>query len=167
MRTFGFVGPFQRYFGRVFEGGPLLSVSPFLVKNAGIRALLKVIKGIAWIADQWDKLQTYMHPPKDLKELQDEVDKPEAGTEVHHIVETQYNSDAPNANAKVFNDGRLESRENKVRIPYWKHRDVTAWYSTPNEEFGWQTPREYMRGKSWEEQYSYGLSVLRKFGALK
>jgi hypothetical protein len=71
------------------------------------------------------------------------------------------------ANAKEFNDGRLESRENKVRIPYWKHREISDWYSTPNEEFGWRTPREYMRGKNWEEQYNYGLLVLRKFGALK
>jgi hypothetical protein len=126
-----------------------------------------VLEGIWWIAEQWDKLQTYMYPPRDLKELQDAVDKPTPGTEVHHIVETQYNANAPDANAKEFNGGRLESRENKVRIPYWKHREISDWYSRPNEEFGWQTPRDYMRGKSWNEQYAFGLKALRDFGVLK
>lgn len=29
------------------------------------------------------------------------------------------------------------------------------------------TPREYMKGKTWEERYQFGLYVLRKFGVLE
>jgi len=126
----------------------LQRVGPLVVKNARVRGLIKAFREIMWIAEQWDKLQAHMYPPRDLKDLQDAVDKPTPGTEVHHIVETQYNSNASDANSKRFGDGRLGSRENKVRIPYWKHRDVSDWYSRPNEEFGWRTPREYMRGKA-------------------
>jgi hypothetical protein len=29
------------------------------------------------------------------------------------------------------------------------------------------TPREYLRGKSWEEKYSVGLDAMRLHGVLK
>jgi len=29
------------------------------------------------------------------------------------------------------------------------------------------TPRDYLRGKSFEEQYRFGLDIMRKFGVLK
>jgi hypothetical protein len=32
---------------------------------------------------------------------------------------------------------------------------------------GWRTPRDYLRDKSWDEQYAFGLEALRRFGVLK
>jgi hypothetical protein len=29
------------------------------------------------------------------------------------------------------------------------------------------TPRDYLRGRSWEEQYEVGIDALREFGVLK
>ena len=67
---------------------------------------------------------------------------------------------------------KVSSPDNVVRIPTLKHWEINGWLGTPNEEFGDArgnklTPRQYMRGKSWEERYQFGLKVLRDFGVLK
>jgi hypothetical protein len=36
-----------------------------------------------------------------------------------------------------------------------------------NPLLGNATPRDYLRGKSWQEQYAIGLEALRLFGVLK
>jgi len=44
---------------------------------------------------------------------------------------------------------------------------VGLFYSTQNAEYGGQSPRDYLRGKTFEEQYQFGLRVLRDHGVLK
>ena len=61
----------------------------------------------------------------------------------------------------------LESDANKVRIPYYKHRDISDFYDTPNDKYDDLSPRKYPRGKSWNEQYQFGLDTMRNFGVLK
>jgi hypothetical protein len=61
----------------------------------------------------------------------------------------------------------LQREENVVGIPYYLHRDISDFYSTPNEQYGNVTPRQFLRGKTFEEQYQFGLDVMRKFGVLK
>ncbi|HVC44849.1 MAG TPA: hypothetical protein VND20_08525 [Candidatus Binataceae bacterium] len=80
--------------------------------------------------------------------------------ENHHIVEVT-------PNTGKIPDSLLQSRQNQVIIPYYIHRDVSDFYSTPNREYGGMTPRDYLRGKSFEEQYQFGLMVMRKLGVLK
>lgn len=82
------------------------------------------------------------------------------GYERHHIVER-----TPNA-GKIDND-LLESQENVVAIPYYLHRDITDYYSTKCRSLGNRTPRDFLRGKSFEEQYKFGVHALRKFGVVK
>ena len=43
-----------------------------------------------------------------------------------------------------------------------KHWDINAWYQTKNEEFGGLSPREYLRGKNWEERRDVGLIAMIK-----
>ena len=61
----------------------------------------------------------------------------------------------------------LDSRENLVRIPRWKHVEISSWYSRRNDDYGGLTPRDYLRGKGWNEQYAIGLEALQLFGVLK
>jgi len=79
------------------------------------------------------------------------------GYETHHIVEVHRNPDDPLANFNNFTQEELEGDTNKVRIPYYRHRAISDFYSTRNEKLGDLTPREYLRGKSWDEQYRLGL----------
>ncbi len=83
-----------------------------------------------------------------------------AGYHDHHIVEQgDQNSD--------IDKSLIESDANVVRIPEYKHIDINAYYQTPNDTLGGKTPREYLKGKSFEEQLEFGKGVLRKFGIMK
>jgi hypothetical protein len=61
----------------------------------------------------------------------------------------------------------VEARNNIVRIPRYKHWQINEYYQARREDLGWQTPREYLKGKSTEERYQFGLRVLRDVGVLK
>ena len=61
----------------------------------------------------------------------------------------------------------IEAPENKVRIPTYSHWDINAWYQTKNDDFGGLSPRDYLRGKSWEERKRVGLDALILHGVLK
>jgi hypothetical protein len=61
---------------------------------------------------------------------------------------------------------RIQADDNIVRIPSYAHRDITAYYQTKQKALGGMTPREYLRGKSFEERYTYGIQVPKDFGVL-
>jgi hypothetical protein len=127
---------------------------------------LAAIDAALWMAEYLPKIFSYLDDPKTLEELQGAVADPRYGYEIHHIVEAQLRSEDPQRNSLRFSD-RINAHENLVRIPYWKHVEISSWYSTRNWRYNWLTPREYLRGKDWSEQYKFGLSVLRNFQVLK
>lgn len=77
---------------------------------------------------------SHLDPPKSLEELQNAVDEPRPGYEIHHIVEEQATSRNAQGNSRVFSEEQLQGRDNLVRIPYWKHRQISDWYSTTEQE---------------------------------
>lgn len=132
-----------------------------------VKAILLAIEGTAWLVEYLPEISSYyLDGAKSLSELQAAVDDPQPGYQIHHVVEGQYRSTNADSNARRFGT-RLESPENLVRIPKWSHVDISAWYSTRNDEYGGLTPRAYLRGKSWDEQYVVGLKALRQAGVLK
>jgi hypothetical protein len=132
-----------------------------------VRAALALIDATLWLADKAPGILSYLGEPKSLEELERDAGGRRLGYQDHHVVETQYRSNDPLANSHRFID-RLENSENVVSIPSWKHVEISSWYSTPNrEEYGGQTPREFLKGKSWEEQYQLGIQKLRDFGVLR
>ena len=124
-----------------------------------------------WLGTQFGRFLSQFDAPKPLDDLiaaEKNNDPPRSiGYETHHIVEVHRNSDNPLANSNNFSSDELESDLNKVRIPYYGHRAISDFYATPNGRFGGLSPREYLRGKSWDEQYQFGLDVMREFGVLK
>ncbi len=60
----------------------------------------------------------------------------------------------------------IDAPENLVRISTFVHWEINAWYSTPNENFGGLSPRDYLRSKSWDERWQVGMDALRMFGVL-
>jgi hypothetical protein len=104
---------------------------------------------------------TYFDEPKTLEELEQAAKEPKTGYDIHHIVEqTPGRRDG-------YPETWINSPENTVRIPRFRHWDINRWYSTKNEDFGGMTPRDYLRGKTWQERYEIGLKALKKFGVLK
>lgn len=85
----------------------------------------------------------HAHMPRTLEELQDAASGPsQPGYEIHHIVEQ--NSKQPGE------DARINSRENLVRIPVFKHHQITGYCMSEQREFGRMRPRDALRGTYWE-----------------
>jgi hypothetical protein len=61
----------------------------------------------------------------------------------------------------------IDSRDNLVRIPTLKHWQINSWYQTLNDDYGGLSPRDYLRGKTWEERTSVGHDALVRHGILK
>ena len=116
-----------------------------------------------WIYEYQAKINSYNDPPKSLEELQNAVsDVSQAGYQDHHIVEQ-----TSAARDGGFSRELINSPDNVVRIPTMKHEDINAWYQKPNQIYNWQTPRDYLRDKSWDERRAVGLKALVDNGVLK
>lgn len=107
------------------------------------------------------RIRAYQTPPKTLQELQDMAFDRPAGFDIHHIVEqTPARNDG-------FSNQKIESWENKVAVPTYRHWEITAWFQTKNIEFGDLSPREYLRGQPWNIRRAVGLRALKLHGVLK
>lgn len=128
-----------------------------------VALFLAAILAAGWIAGRYYKyITTYQDPPKTLEELQQNWGP---GYDQHHIVEQWSEKDG-------IPRSKIDSSENVVPIPTLKHWQINSWLGTPTPEFtdadgNEMTPREYMKGKTWEERYQFDLGVLRRFGVLK
>lgn len=98
---------------------------------------------------------------KTLQELQRAVPTSNPGYDIHHIVERT------SAEQDGFPPSVINAPENLVRIPRFKHWEITGWYMKMNESFGGISPRDYLRGKTWPERIGVGLDALIRHGVLK
>jgi hypothetical protein len=114
-----------------------------------------------WIYDHWAYIEAYVDEPKTLDELRAAASQRKKGYDIHHIVER---SSALQDNQPLW---RVDGPENLVRIPTLKHWEINAWFETPNPDYDWLTPRQYVRGKDWDERFRVGEEALRKAGVLK
>jgi hypothetical protein len=86
---------------------------------------------------------------------------PQVGYNIHHVVEqTPARDDG-------FPDNMVDGPENLVRIPTLRHWQITTWFQTGNPDFDDLSPRNYLRGKSWEERRRVGIDAMIRFGVLK
>jgi hypothetical protein len=107
-------------------------------------------------------VNAYFDPPKSLEDLQRAAQSPpEIGYDDHHIVERA------TAAADGSENALIAAPENLARIPTVKHWHLNRWYDTPNRYFNDMTPRQYLKGKSWDERYSVALDGLRDVGVLQ
>jgi len=127
----------------------------------GIGEALAFLDTARWIYDNLPDINAYLDKPRSLQDLRDAVDQPKEGYEVHHIVEQNP------ARREGFPENQIESRDNKVRISKLKHWEISGWYGTRNEEFNGASPRDYLRGKDWQEKQRVGMMALVKFGVLR
>jgi hypothetical protein len=116
-----------------------------------------------WLADKYlPYIIEYQDPPRTLLELQQATRLPSSEYyNDHHIVEQ-----AP-AERDGFPRSEIDAPSNVVRIPTLRHWQINGWYGRPNKDFGGLSPREYLRGKSWDERVRVGRDALVKFGVLK
>lgn len=77
------------------------------------------------------------------------------GMEWHHIVERRMEG--------KFGAERIHHIDNMIRLPKDVHRKISARYSSkmPGKNM---TVREWLNGKSYEEQYEFGRKLLKEYG---
>jgi hypothetical protein len=66
-----------------------------------------------------------------------------------------------------FSREMIDGKDNVVKVPTLKHREITAWYSQPNANYGGLSSREYLSGRPWGERYDIGIEQLFQTGILK
>lgn len=130
--------------------------------GAGPAAVVTIaIQAGYWLFTYRHEIASFTDGPRSLEELKFSVSTSQKGYERHHIVEQT------SALQDGFARSQVHGVNNLVRIPTWKHHLINRWYSKPSKEFRGQTPRDYLRGKSWEERQKVGLRALREAGVLK
>jgi hypothetical protein len=127
-----------------------------------IGLFLATMEAAYWTYRAYPYIHSYFDPPKALEDLRQNIG---LGYDGHHIVERWSSKDG-------IPEAWIESPANVVRIPKLKHWEINSWLDTSNPSFTndkgeEMSPREYMKGKNWEERYEFGLKVLRDFGVLK
>ena len=120
-----------------------------------------VIEARNWLLELYPAIKSSFDPPKTLKELHDAVANPQPGYDIHHIVEQN------SAEEDGFPRSIIDAPDNLVRIPRFKHWDITGWYMSKNKDYDGHSPREYLRGKPWRERRRVGLDALIQHGVLK
>ncbi|WP_341988977.1 hypothetical protein [Azorhizobium sp. AG788] len=114
-----------------------------------------------WLYDTYEPLiSEYLAPPKTLAELQQDVQTPRPGTDVHHIVEEAA------AKAAGFPASRINGPENLVRISRFRHELINREYARANRTFP-PTLRRYLEDKSWDERREIGIQIMIETGTLK
>ncbi|NWG24479.1 MAG: hypothetical protein HXY30_08725 [Pseudorhodoplanes sp.] len=126
-----------------------------------VGVFLGVLDALSWLDTDRPFIDAYLDEPKSLEELQRAVSEPKAGYHIHHIIEQT------SAEQDGFSRELIDGVENRVRISALKHWKITAWYATKNDDFGGLSPRDYLRGKSWDERKKVGYDVLVRFEVLK
>ncbi|MDB5626833.1 MAG: hypothetical protein JWR73_2635, partial [Tardiphaga sp.] len=130
-------------------------------RHALVASFRAAIEAVSWLRQYFAQIETYRDPPKTLRELQQAVGSPRAGTQVHHRAEKEAMA------LSGFTQAEINAPENLVRVPTLKHYEITGWYQQPNEEFGGKTPREYLADKPLAERLRVGNDALIRFGVLK
>jgi hypothetical protein len=122
---------------------------------------LVALEAAYWLYQYLPYIRAYLQPPKTWAELQEDALSPQKGYDIHHPVEQ-----TP-AEQDGFSPDEIDASENRLRIPTLKHWEITAWYATRREDFGGLSPRDYLRGKSWEERVRVAKIAMIRFGVLK
>jgi hypothetical protein len=132
-------------------------IAKWLVRNYG-----RVVEGVAWLREYEAAINAYLDPPKSLEELQQAAAsgrKP--GYQIHHIVEQK------SAEDDKFPRSIIDAPENLVQIPTYKHWEINGWFGRPDSLFGDKSPRDYLRGRDWDERLKVGLDALIQHKVLK
>jgi hypothetical protein len=140
----------------------LAQYASLLRPTSSVDAYFGALNQVEKITALTDAIKSANDPAKTLEELQEPVgSESQGGYHDHHIVGQHAE------NRARFGDSMIDSRENLVRIPVLKHIDISAWYSTANDDFEGLSPRDYLRDKDWNEQMRVGLDRLRYYKVLK
>lgn len=86
------------------------------------------------------------------------------GKQWHHIVEQSQISKSG------FATGKIQNVENVIAIPSGTnsvHSKISAYFSSVSDFTKGKTVRNWLAGKSYEEQFKLGMNYLKRFGTVE
>lgn len=83
------------------------------------------------------------------------------GKEWHHIVEQSQQKKSG------FSKQMINNTDNLIAIDKNVHKKISGYYNSKPEFTNKQTVRNWLAGKSYKEQYLFGLKVINKFGSIE
>ena len=95
---------------------------------------------------------------KDLKEY---LGSPGKGNAWHHIVEQSQ------IKKSGFSSTKVNNVKNIISIPHGKgtvHAKISGFYSSKPDFTNGLTVRQWLSTKSFDEQFNYGMKILKKYG---
>ena len=95
---------------------------------------------------------------KSMRDFKNAMGAAGEGKNWHHIVEQ-----TP-GNVERFGPESLHNTENVIALDSKAHTQISAFYSSKREITDNRVVREWLRGKSYEEQRAFGLMILEQFG---
>lgn len=96
-----------------------------------------------------------------FKDLKAELGSPGEGNAWHHIVEQSQ------IGKSGFSSSQINNVNNVVSIPHGKgtvHAKISGFYSSKRPFTGGKTVREWLSGKSFQEQFDFGMDILKQYG---
>jgi hypothetical protein len=123
--------------------------------------IVDLIKDTPWAQEIRGTVTSYWDEAKTFEELREAANSSAPGYDIHHVVERA------SAEQDGYSRSKIDGSDNLVRIPRIKHWEINSWYATKNKDFGGVSPRDYLRGKSWEEKDAIGRKALIDAGVLK
>ncbi len=129
----------------------------------GLRAIpyVRYAEYALWLKEQAPLVRSYLDEPRPLSDLRARARLKIDGYDRHHIVE----QDA--ARADGYPRSRIDAPDNLVLVPRIRHYLINGWFGRPNEDFGGLSPRDFLRGRSWEERHRIGVLALRLHGVME
>lgn len=95
--------------------------------------------------------------------LKDYLGSPGEGNAWHHIVEQSQ------IGKSGFSSTKVNNVKNIIAIPHGKgsvHAQISGFYSSKPDFTNGLTVRQWLSGKSFDEQFDYGMKILKKYGSL-
>lgn len=123
--------------------------------------LVRYLQYAIWPQELVPYIDSYMDAPRSLVELQARANLKLDGYQTHHIVEQG------DARSDGYSEDMINGRENLVLVPTIRHYRINGWYSRRNPDHLGLSPRQYLRGRSWEERRQLGVYALKRFGVME
>ena len=98
-----------------------------------------------------------------FKDLKAELGSPGEGNAWHHIVEQSQ------IGKSGFSSNEVNNINNIIAIPHGKgtvHAKISGYYSSKQFFTGGQTVRQWLTGQSFQEQFDFGIDLLKQYGTV-
>jgi len=97
-----------------------------------------------------------------FKDLKKNIGSAGDGNDWHHIVEQSQ------INKSGFSPEQIHNTNNIIAVDHATHMRITGYYNTKSFDFtNGLSVRDWLAGQSYEEQYSFGLDILKRFGVIE